>query len=122
MNTFFYDKQGEFNLLGTQIATDTRMSHMFQFAVLACFTLLYSLIALVLAVRVCAPLIKNWSAAPESLREKGKEEDPRHVSSGKTFTGDQGWSAARTGSVRSKMEPRFPVPGGTHSPIEGDTC
>ena len=45
------------------------MVQMFQFTVLACFTLLYVLIGLVLAVRLCAPLIRSWSNEPESRQE-----------------------------------------------------
>jgi hypothetical protein len=49
------------------IALHWIMVHMFQFAVLGCFTLLYALIVLILVIRLCAPLVR------EGRKEEGEE-------------------------------------------------
>ena len=53
------------------IALHWIMVHMFQFAVLGCFTLLYALIVLILVFRLCAPLVR------EGRKEEGEEGNAR---------------------------------------------
>ena len=82
----FYGQVRLVHVTGMQIATCESMGHMFQFAVLACFTLLYGFIALVLVVRVCAPLIRNGSVALTTGRKEGDDDELRNISAGKSAT------------------------------------
>jgi hypothetical protein len=69
VDTSFYGEEIEFTFLVWRLLFKWIMVQMFQFAVLACFTLLYALIGLVLVIRLCAPLVKKRNAKCELRNE-----------------------------------------------------